>query len=147
MSKEEEVKVDIDSILDELAESKNEIVESNAEVPAIKEEESIDVTEVESIAKELVNMTLDDRKMADTLFQLFYPELANGKDKTTASKEAIAKSLELRIAAGRNMIDLLKVMKNDGNKNAIGMFFGDTMSGKKVGIDLGNISNELKNKN
>ena len=141
--------IDIDSILDEIESEEKEptekdiSIEKNLQVE--KKNTEIDVTEAESIANELVSMTIDDRKMADQLFQLFYPELANGRDKTTASKEAIARALELRINAGKNMIDLLKIIKGgEKNGNSVGVFFGETMSSKKAGINISNIQEELK---
>jgi len=86
--------------------------------------------------KELVKLTKEDRKMADKLFELFYPEISSGHDRSQASKEALSKALELKISAGRNIIDLMKIMKQEEKlNNSIGFFF----SGKKTGIDLQNI--------
>lgn len=102
----------------------------------IKKEMGVDVSDKEQLAEELIRITHEDRKMADKLFELFYPEIAAGQDRSQASKEALSKALELKIAAGRNIIDLLKIMKQEEKvNNSIGLFF----SGKKTGIDLQNI--------
>lgn len=96
----------------------------------------LDVTDREDLATELIKVTRDDRKMADKLFELFYPEIMSGQDRSQASKEALTKALELKISAGRNIIDLLKVMKQEEkNQNSIGVFFTE----KKAGINLDNI--------
>ena len=119
----------IDEMLQELSSAeKKDIVE--------KDKFDIDVSDKEELAKELVKLTKEDRKMADKLFELFYPEISSGHDRSQASKEALSKALELKISAGRNIIDLMKIMKQEEKlNNSIGFFF----SGKKTGIDLQNI--------
>lgn len=98
-----------------------------------KKKTEIDASSQEELAEELIKITKDDRKMADRLFELFYPEIMSGQDRSQASKEALSRALELKIAAGRNIIDLLKIMKDSEKANtAIGVFFNE----RKAGISI-----------
>jgi len=104
--------------------------------------DEIDVEEVDSIAEGLVNMVKDDRKKADEIFDLFYTNLGMGHDRSESSKEAITKALELRIEASKNLIELLKVKSKISQvNNKVGILF-ETMSEKKTGIRLSDISEE-----
>jgi len=96
----------------------------------------LDVADNHELAKELVNLTHEDRKMADKLFELFYPEIMSGQDRSQASKEALSRALELKIDAGKNIIELLKIMKKEEKPtNTIGLFFNE----KKAGISIESI--------
>ncbi|MHA1988996.1 MAG: hypothetical protein ACW98D_20440 [Promethearchaeota archaeon] len=131
---------EIDKILDEVTlpgiEDDN-IVSSQDLVPA--EKKKLDVTDQDEIAENLVEMVMDDRKKADEIFDLFYGNLASDTDRTTASKEGLTKSVELKIEASKNIIELLKVKtraEEQGTK--VGVFFGG-VSPKKVGLDVDDI--------
>ena len=131
---------DLDDILDEIEKTEKE--EETKEI--IEKEEtslSVDVTEFESLAGELMKMTVEDRKKADEAFELFFPEIARGTDRSQASKEALMKSIELKISAGRNIIDILKLLKNEEKKN--GTNVGIFLNTKKSGIDLNNIIKDI----
>ncbi len=123
-------KESIDDMLRELVDS------TNGKEVEVRKETSLDVSDKEDLARELVKLTQEDRKMADKLFELFYPEILSGMDKSQASKEALTRALELKISAGRNIIDLMKIMKQEEKvNNSIGIFFNE----KKSGIDTRNI--------
>lgn len=128
----------IDDIIHEIENEETE-EEIDYSVPAEKDElTEVDVTDDNDIAEALVNMTVDDRDKADKLFDLFYGDLSLGKDHSTSSKEAIAKALELKIDAGKNLIELLKIKKrSESSTNNILAF--ETVSEKKSGIDLSKI--------
>lgn len=101
----------------------------------------LDVSDKEDLAIELIKITRDDRKMADKLFELFYPEIMSGQDRSQASKEALSRALELKIAAGKNIIDLLKIMKaEEKSTNAVGIFFNE----KKAGIDIASLKDKYE---
>lgn len=128
-------KNDIDDMLLDLEE-----VTVNRTAVEIKKNFELDVSSREDLAEELMKVTREDRKMADKLFELFYPEIMKGVDRSQASKEAMSKALELKITAGRNIIDLLKIMKQDEkNTNAIGVFFNE----KNAGISLSTIQDSF----
>lgn len=130
MSDEENNNEDVDGILNDL---ENEISSSENQVDSQKE---ADPTDKEELARKLLNMTQDDRKMADKIFQLFYPNLGMDPDKgKTSTKEAITRALELKISAGRNLIDLMKLLKEEQNSGNVGIFISD----KKAGINAENL--------
>lgn len=132
----------IDEILDDL-----EIKETpEGKEVIVKAKEELDVEDDTALAEELIVTVKDDRSMADKIFNLFYPDLSMGTDKTTASKEALTRALELKIQAAGNIIELLKLrQKNRDAKNAVGVFIGQTISPKKAGINIQNIQSELNN--
>ncbi len=105
------------------------------------EKKEIDVTDTSEIEEELIKQTTDDRKKADQIFEMFYTDLGLKTDRSQASKEALTKSLELKISASRNLIDLLKIKKEASNKLGV---FVNTVSSKKAGIDIRNIENEIE---
>lgn len=108
---------------------------------AISQAREIDATDTEQVEQALIDQTIEDRKKADKIFELFYADLGFKKDRSQASKEAINKSLELKIMASRNLIELLK-LKRESTKNAMGIFI-NTVSKNKTGIDLSRIQEEL----
>jgi hypothetical protein len=134
--------IDIDKMLKEI-EDKGEISPSeNKQVEKTKKELELDVEDINSIAESLVSMTADDRKKADEVFRMFFTSIGHEKDRSESSKEALTRSLELKIEASRNLIELLKIKtKANEMKTNIGLMF-NTMPGKKAGIDLGNIKKE-----
>lgn len=101
-----------------------------------------DATEEEELMQAVVDMTLDDRKKADDLYNVFLPEVSLGKDRSTASKEAMSKAVELKIAAAKNIIELIKIKKGP-DKNNVGVFFGNTLSSKKAGVDINKIKDSI----
>lgn len=141
--------INIDDIINEIdvEEESEENIEKNPSVvePSknVKnaEENAIDVTEDEELMKTVVDMVMQDRDKADHLYNTFAPEVAMGKDRSQASKEAMSKAVELKISSAKNIIELLKLKKNDA-KNSVGVFFGETMSGKKAGINIRNITSD-----
>lgn len=106
-----------------------------------QEERKLDVTDPDEIADKLVTMVNGDREKADQVFDLFYGNLALNQDNTTASKEALTKSLELKIEASKNIIELLKIKaKADEQGTKVGVFFGGVPA-KKAGFDVSEIRN------
>ena len=129
---------DIDKAISEIElEEIDNTVSSTDLVP--EETKELDVTDQDEISKELVEMVQGDREKADQIFDLFYSNLALNQDHTTASKEALTKSLELKIEASKNIIELLKVKaKVEERGNNVGVFFGATPA-KKAGFDVSEI--------
>ena len=124
-------KIDLEEINEE------ELVSSQDLIP--KEEDKLDVTDPDEIADELVDMVKGDREKADQVFDLFYGNLTLNQDHTTASKEALTKSLELKIEASKNIIELLKIKAKAEEQGAkVGVFFGGTTA-KKAGFDIDDI--------
>ena len=133
------------NIDDELEKELTEI--QNKELAEVKEQcKDIDVMEDEDVMKQILIMTQNDRKMADDLYKVFEQNVKLGMDRSEASKETMAKALELKIMASKNLIDMLKVKnskKDNGNVN-IGIFTPDSaITPKKANIDIMNIKENL----
>jgi ATP-dependent Lon protease len=131
----------IDKVLQEL-----DIDTETKEVTITQQKEIEAVAEVDELTQELLTMVKDDRSKSDEIFDLFYTNLAADKDHSQASKETLARALELKIEASKNIIELLKIKArlSEGTGNKVGIVFGSTPA-KKVGIDLDNIRANLKN--
>ena len=133
----------IDKMLEELSESTPVNVEDK-ELIKKKKELELDVEDINSIAENLVKMTMMDRQKADKIFEMFFTALGLDKDRSEASKEALTRALELKIEASKNLIELLKIKtKANEMKTNIGLVF-NTMPGKKAGINLDSIRKENK---
>jgi len=130
--------IDVEEESEENIEKNTSIVEPSKNVKNA-EENAIDVTEDEELMRTVVDMVMQDRDKADHLYNTFAPEVAMGRDRSEGSKEAMTKAIELKISSAKNIIELLKLKKNDA-KNSVGVFFGETMSGKKAGINIRNIT-------
>lgn len=133
--------------IDELDDILNSIEKSEEnEIEVIKTKElstdtDTDVIEFEDLANQVMKFTVDDRKKADSLYELFYTDIAMGRDKTKGSAEAITKAVELKIAAGRNVIDIMRLLKEDKKEGTnVGIF----LNSKKSGINLENVINDIK---
>jgi hypothetical protein len=135
--------INIDDIINEIDVEENEenfdIVVAPSKKVKSAEENIPDVTEEEELMKTVVDMVMQDRQKADDLYNVFVPDVSTGRDRSEGSKEAMTKAVELKISAAKNIIELLKLKKNDA-KNSVGVFFGETMSGKKAGINIRNIT-------
>lgn len=134
-----EEKEDIDKQLEEL--ENKEIEEKNNEenLPAKTEEIDEDV-----LTNSIVGHVTDDRDKADEIYKLFYGKIAFENDDRQGSKEALLKSLELKIESSKNIIELLKVnAKKQENNNNTNILF-QTKSEKDVGISLENIKKDFK---
>lgn len=140
---------DIDDLIRELQNDTGEDAETDNDVPSVEksgevakiDSKDVDVTENEEVMKAVFEMTLEDRKKADDAYEIFAPEVAKGTDRSTASKEAMMRAIELKIASAKNIIDMMKLNKKDGP--SVGVFMGDLMGEKKAGISLKNISDEI----
>jgi len=104
-----------------------------------------DASSLEELANVVLNKVNSNDDVAKQIYDLFYGELALGKDRSTSSKEALLRSLELKIESSKVLTELAKaIVKKEQNKNAgnVGVFV-NTKEGDQFGIDIKNIQNEL----
>jgi hypothetical protein len=135
----EETKLNLDDILDSIKEDEKEIVTIGNEKEITTKKDLIDDDQFLEV---ILEMTLDDRKLADKYYDTFSDEVANGMDRSQASKEAMGKALELKINSAKNIIDAKKaVEKNKNPGGGVGIFFGG-QGPKKAGIDVNNLIDE-----
>ena len=141
-----DIEIDIDNELEkEIAEIQNK------ELAEVKDQiKDIDVMEDEDVMKQILIMTQNDRKMADDLYKVFEQNVKLGMDRSEASKETMAKALELKILASKNLIEMMKVKnskKDTGNVN-IGIFTPDSaITPKKANINIQNIKENYEKEN
>ena len=75
------------------------------------------------------------------VFDNFSGDVFHGKDRSTSSKEAMLKALDVQNNANKNMIDLAKVLagKNDKGTNIL----VQAITEKQAGISINNIRDNL----
>lgn len=132
---------DIDDIIKSLENEETLPEKTKKEVKA-PESNIPDVSEDEEVIKAVFEMTVEDRKKADNAYEIFAPDVARGQDRSSASKEAMMKAIELKINSVKNIIDVMKLKQKKDNPS-VGVFI-DTQSQKKAGIDLRNIASEME---
>jgi hypothetical protein len=130
---------DIDKQLEDIENQKNKDLETKEEnLPA-----KVEIDE-EVLTSSIVDHVTDDREKADEIYKLFYSKIAFENDDRQGSKEALLKSLELKIESSKNIIELLKVnAKKKENSNNLNVLF-ETKSEKEVGISFENIKKSMK---
>jgi len=141
---------DIDEILNSINQKSDEektdleksVEQSVNNTPQKKEDDLPDVSEDDEMMKFVLKTVLEDRSKADDLYNVFLPEVAQGRDRSTASKEAMAKAIELKISAAKNIIEMMKLKKQE-TRTSVGVFMGDAISSKKAGINIQSIQDEL----
>jgi len=148
----DEIDVDIDAIMAEIeGEAETEIepvvedvVESATTEISIPEENkalTLDLDEEGALAQRIIENSLSVVANAKTVFQSFSDDVFHGKDRSTSSKEAMLKALDVQNSANKNMIDMAKVLKDkDGSSTNILI---NTVSEKQAGISLNNIKGNL----
>lgn len=67
-----------------------------------------EITELDTVAKEIISYSEDDRRKSDALYK-YYQELIDKGDSKGETRQALAKSLELREASVNNLIEILKL--------------------------------------
>lgn len=136
-----QVILDMTSPEDELAEIVNEIEEEALEITSGKEVDTIDLEDENALSNRIVQNSLNVITNAKMVFDNFSVDVFHGADKSTSSKEALIKALDVQNAANKNMIDLAKVLKSNADKGTNILI--NTVSEKQAGISLNNIKANL----
>lgn len=147
--------VDIDAIMEEIEEpiiedltlNDEDIVsefsdDKDLEDTDEKSIDTIDLDDKNALSNRIVQNSLGVIDKAKLVFENFSADVFHGADKSTSSKEALIKALDVQNAANKNMIDLAKVLstkdKGDGTNILI-----NTVSEKQAGISLNNIKENI----
>lgn len=102
----------------------------------------IDIMDEIEVSNKMLEMIENDRDKADKIFDLFYKDLELQKDRTTSSKEGLARALELKIEASKNLLELIKAkQKSKEVRNGVGIIL-NTISDKKMGINISGLTGE-----
>jgi len=130
---------DIQSIAVEL---EAEAMEEANSVVVKPQEALIDLDDENALSNEIVKTSLGIVDNARKVFENFSDDVFHGKDRSTSSKEAMLKALDIQNGANKNMIDLAKVLKDKGNGNGTNILI-QGISEKQAGISLNNIKDSL----
>lgn len=147
--------VDIDAIMADLESDSTSIepitdiakeIEEEAEKEIVviesKEVAEIDLEEENALANRIVANSIDVIKSAKEVYTTFSDDVFHGKDRSTSSKEAMLKALDVQNSANKNMIDMAKVLKDKGTGNGANILI-NTVSEKQAGISISNIKDSL----
>jgi ferritin len=139
--KEETLEVDTaglskDETMDELL---DDFVEDKEEETSL---DTVDLDDENALSNRIVQNSLGVIDKAKLVFDNFSADVFHGADKSTSSKEALLKSLDVQNAANKNMIDLAKVLSSKGDKNGTNILI-NTVSEKQAGISLSNIKDSV----
>ena len=136
---------DIDKIIGELETTNTDIETIKNKTKDIITKQ--DYTNMETVATQIVEKMNANEKVAEQIYDLFYSDLANGRDRSQASKEALLRSLELRVENNKALAELAKALAKkqaaeQASKNNVGVFI-NTKKDTDFGIDIDNIKDEL----
>lgn len=94
----------------------------------------------ENLAEIVIKKVDSNDAVAKEIYDLFYGELALGRDRSSSSKEALLRSLELKVESSKALVELAKALakKDQSNANNVGVFV-NTKSGDDFGINIKNI--------
>jgi hypothetical protein len=139
---------EIDEIIkngtDELDEDIDKVIEEFFEEEEVKEETSLDTIDLEdenALSNRIVQNSLGVIDRAKLVFDNFSTDVFHGADKSTSSKEALLKALDVQNAANKNMIDLAKVLSTKTDKGTNILI--NTVSEKQAGISLNNMKDHF----
>ncbi len=103
--------------------------------------DTIDLDDENALSNRIVQNSLGVIDKAKMVFDNFSADVFHGADKSTSSKEALIKALDVQNAANKNMIDLAKVLDKKTEKGTNILI--NTVSEKQAGISLNNIKANL----
>jgi hypothetical protein len=103
---------------------------------------TIDLDEENALSQRIVENSLSVIENARKVFTSFSDDVFHGKDKSTSSKEAMLRALDVQNGANKNMIDLAKVISNKDKGNGTNILI-NAVSEKQAGISLNNIRESL----
>lgn len=105
--------------------------------------EQIDqVSNVTAITDELLQMTREDRTQATQVFDMLFEKVNKGRDIGDASKEFLVESLKVKVMASKNLIDLLKTMKQ-AKESGVGVFVNNGINALNEGINFDRIKSDI----
>ena len=112
-----------------------------------KELKKIDSTSTTDISEIVLKKVDSNDAVAKEIYDLFYGGLALGKDHSESSKEALLRSLELKVESSKTLVELIKALnKKEQNSNGNVGVFVNTKSGEDFGINIKNIQDNIDSK-
>lgn len=135
-------KDDVDKMLQNLINSYEKEITLDKESKEIEEVAS--PSNLDGLSKIILNKVDANDAVAREIYDLFYGDLAVGKDRSDSSKDALLRSLELKVESSKVLAELAKSIarKEQANSGNVGVFF-NAKSGKQYDVDIKNIQKEL----
>ncbi len=132
----------IDKMLQNLVNDYEKEISLDKESKEIKEVDS--PSNLDGLSKIILNKVEANDAVAKEIYDLFYGDLAVGRDRSDSSKDALLRSLELKVESSRVLAELAKSIarKEQTNSGNVGVFF-NAKSGKQYDVDIKNIQKEL----
>lgn len=103
-----------------------------------------DLTSFDTLANKVVDRLNDVDGTAKIIHELFYHDLALGKDHSESSKIALLEALKVRMESPKTLVELTKALaklQSAANKSQVGIQI-NTQSGESVGINLDKLMTE-----
>ena len=144
MQETEEMDQDeLDRLINSLSNSSSDSAIETTENKKEIDNKNIDSSDDDPVMIKAMQEIKEDRDLAKKAFELFYPNIAADKDRSSASKEALMKAIELRIQANKNTVEILKIKKQKevAQTGGVGIF----INSKKSGIDINELKNSIDN--
>lgn len=129
----------LENELDEaLAEINKEIMNQEEKEVTVKE----DVTSFESIATKVLDRLNGVDDTANKIHELFYHDLALGKDHSESSKVALLEALKVKMETPKTLVELAKALAKiqSAKESKVGIQI-NTQPGEAFGINLDNLKN------
>lgn len=123
-------------------ETMDELIDEFTEEEGTTALDTIDLDDENALSNRIVQNSLNVIDKAKLVFDNFSADVFHGADKSTSSKEALLKSLDVQNAANKNMIDLAKVLSAKSGGTGTNILI-NTVSEKQAGISLNNIKDNL----
>ncbi len=138
--------MEVDSLEAELDQALREInneitIQETKDVSVVKKE---DATSFESIATKVLEKLGGVDDVADKIHELFYHDLALGKDHSESSKIALLEALKVKMETPKTMVELAKALAKiqSAKETKVGIQI-NTQPGEGLGIDLSKLKEEF----
>lgn len=133
-------KTEVDQEIDEVLGLINKELTTTDTKEITKKEE---LSSFDNLATKIMDRLNDVDDTARIIHELFYHDLALGKDRSESSKVALLEALKIRMESPKTLVELTKALAKlqTANKSQVGIQI-NTQSGEDVGINLNALKEE-----
>ncbi len=133
-------KTEVDQEIDEVLGLINKELTATDTKEITKKEE---LSSFDNLATKIMDRLNDVDDTARIIHELFYHDLALGKDRSESSKVALLEALKVRMESPKTLVELTKALAKlqTANKSQVGIQI-NTQTGEDVGINLNALKEE-----
>jgi len=133
-------KTEVDQEIDEVLGLINKELTTTDTKEITKKEE---LSSFDNLATKIMDRLNDVDDTARIIHELFYHDLALGKDRSESSKVALLEALKVRMESPKTLVELTKALAKlqTANKSQVGIQI-NTQTGEDVGINLNALKEE-----